>query len=238
MKNGLLPSQNYYYGENRKSRELSRELELKVIFSKKNSPALYEVLGHTVKFVNYIAGLGERDEEQKFHFMEGTFEENRKITIEDCIDQLLQSEKLSAMNSWYCNVCKEQKEAVKKTNICRVPPLLILNLKRFKNAKQKTQSLVHFPINGLDMAAYVTGEQKETLEHYNLAGVTCHHGNLESGHYVAYAKNGDYWYEFNDEKVTPVLNPDPEIITSAAYNLFYVRQDLDENYSADFENLR
>lgn len=86
-----------------------------------------------------------------------------------------------------------------------MPPILIINLKRFKNAKSKVQSLVHFPVNGLDIASYVTGEQRETLSYYNLVGLTLHHGNLDNGHYMAYCKSGDYWYEFNDEKVTPIL---------------------------------
>lgn len=46
---------------------------------------------------------------------------------------------------------------------------------------------------------------------------------MGGGHYTAYAKNNDVWYDFNDSQVTKVSAAD--IITSAAYMLFYRRID-------------
>jgi ubiquitin C-terminal hydrolase len=34
--------------------------------------------------------------------------------------------------------------------------------------------------------------------------VVLHFGNLENGHYIAYGKRNEEWFEFNDEKVSPI----------------------------------
>lgn len=44
---------------------------------------------------------------------------------------------------------------------------------------------------------------------------------MSGGHYTAYAKNNNTWYDFNDSSVYKI-NPD-NVISSAAYMLFYKR---------------
>jgi ubiquitin carboxyl-terminal hydrolase 4/11/15 len=46
---------------------------------------------------------------------------------------------------------------------------------------------------------------------------------MGGGHYTAYAKNKDAWYDFNDSSVSKVKSS--EVISSAAYMLFYKRID-------------
>ena len=55
-----------------------------------------------------------------------------KITINDCFRQFNRPEKLSWENEWYCSKCKAHKQAVKKIEVFRTPPILIITLKRFK----------------------------------------------------------------------------------------------------------
>lgn len=52
-----------------------------------------------------------------------------------CLNSFQQKEKLDVDNQWYCNQCKEHKQAEKQTSIYRTSTFLILHLKRFK---QKT----------------------------------------------------------------------------------------------------
>ena len=63
---------------------------------------------------------------------------------------------------------------------------------------------------------------------YDLHAISDHHGSLQSGHYIAYCKNGinQNWYGFNDERVFYVPDEDleKEIITRDSYILFYVRR--------------
>lgn len=77
------------------------------------------------------------------------------VTIDDCFKQFMRHEKLSSQNAWYCNKCKKHKQAVKKIQIFKVPPVIVINLKRFKGHQSKQNTLVHFPLNGLDLSKYV-----------------------------------------------------------------------------------
>lgn len=58
---------------------------------------------------------------------------------------------------------------------------------------------------------------------YDLYAVSNHYGGLGGGHYTAYAKNGEQWYDFNDSSVREVSRE--SIQGSSAYILFYKRRD-------------
>lgn len=58
---------------------------------------------------------------------------------------------------------------------------------------------------------------------YELYAVSNHYGGMGGGHYTAYAKNNDVWYDFNDSSVHKVKSS--EVVSSAAYMLFYRRID-------------
>ncbi len=64
---------------------------------------------------------------------------------------------------------------------------------------------------------------------YDLFGVSNHYGQILAGHYTAYAKNQSHWYRFNDDQVDDL--EESQIVSNAAYNLFYARRDI------DFENI-
>ncbi len=75
-------------------------------------------------------------------------------------------------------------------------------------------------------AAAGSPETKSRFGVYDLYGVVNHFGASGGGHYVTYAlsqKDGR-WYSFNDSHVTPIQESD--VITSAAYMLFYQRRGL------------
>lgn len=59
---------------------------------------------------------------------------------------------------------------------------------------------------------------------YDLYSIVNHFGNLNGGHYTAFAKNPDgNWYDFNDSQVSGAnLN---NLCSSAAYLLFYRRRE-------------
>lgn len=59
---------------------------------------------------------------------------------------------------------------------------------------------------------------------YDCFGVINHYGSMNFGHYTAYAKNGGQWYCYDDSNVSKVANPE-DIVTEAAYVLFYQRRD-------------
>jgi hypothetical protein len=65
-----------------------------------------------------------------------------------------------------------------------------------------------------------------------LYGVVNHFGAMGAGHYVAYALSpaDDRWHCFNDRAVTD-LDPG-DIVSPAAYLLFYVRRDVAAGWAA------
>ncbi|EDO29817.1 predicted protein, partial [Nematostella vectensis] len=85
--------------------------------------------------------------------------------------------------------------------------------------RQKLQTAVSFPVDGLDMSGYITGPTKRPA--YHLYGVSNHYGTMHGGHYTAFCKNAhnQRWFKFDDQVVTEMSAND--IVSSAAYLLFY-----------------
>ena len=149
------------------------------------------------------------------------------IPIDSCIEMFLAEEQLSAANSWYCKDCKKHQEASKKIDVYKLPPVLVIMLKRFPSNSRmhKLDTLVDFPIDGLDMGAYALGEHSAPLL-YDLTGVSNHYGGLGGGHYTAYVRNvlDNEWYDCDDSSVRK-MSADA-VKTTAAYILVYVRRDV------------
>jgi hypothetical protein len=59
---------------------------------------------------------------------------------------------------------------------------------------------------------------------------------MSFGHYTAFCKNNNGWYDFDDSSVTKV--DDEKVITEAAYNLFYKIRGFCEEEQVDFELIR
>lgn len=162
-------------------------------------------------------------------------------SIYDCFDLFSTPEVLDKDNLWYCNKCKDQKQATKKMDVFKLPKILIIHLKRFKTNKihsigkyyfsggsSKVSTLVNFPIEGLDLRRYAMSKSDEPPV-YDLIGTVNHYGGLGGGHYTAFAKNPkeNEWYEFDDSAVS--RQSQAGIVSKAAYILFYRRR---ENESA------
>jgi ubiquitin C-terminal hydrolase len=113
---------------------------------------------------------------------------------------------------------------MKKIQVYNVPPILIINLKRFRGNYAKSNTLVHFPLKNLDMTSFVVNNDGEKPI-YDLFAVSNHFGQLQSGHYTAMCLNAGAWYSFSDHKISAVTD-DKQIISSAAYILFYKRRGI------------
>lgn len=69
---------------------------------------------------------------------------------------------------------------------------------------------------------------------YDLWGVVNHYGGLNGGHYTAFALNKDNsrWYDFSDDRVS-LVESETELVTAAAYVLFYQRRGAGAEESGD-----
>ena len=141
-------------------------------------------------------------------------------TLDECLRNFSEEEKLT---DWYCPTCKIQRSASKRIVIWKVPPVLIVVLKRFihqKTGSRKHCSYVDFDLEDFNVNQYVAGPK--STGNYNLYAVSNHYGSVDSGHYSAHCRNGaGKWFEFNDDKVNEVS---PSAVkTNAAYLLCYYK---------------
>lgn len=96
--------------------------------------------------------------------------------------------------NYHCLNCKEKRDAIKKLDISKLPPILIIHLKRFyadphgNNVYRKKQNYVDFPLSDLNMLNNVARTERNNASNvnhiYNLYAVSNHYGSMEQGHYT------------------------------------------------------
>uniref|UniRef100_A0A671LR79 Ubiquitin carboxyl-terminal hydrolase n=1 Tax=Sinocyclocheilus anshuiensis TaxID=1608454 RepID=A0A671LR79_9TELE len=153
------------------------------------------------------------------------------VQLQECIELFTTVETLEEENPWYCPTCKKHQLATKILDLWSLPEVLIIHLKRFsytKYSREKLDTIVEFPLRDLDFSGFLLKKTVNSTEppcRYDLIAVSNHYGGLRDGHYTSYARNKDngQWYYFDDSKVTYAR--EEQIVTSAAYLLFYQRQD-------------
>ncbi|CAL1537349.1 unnamed protein product, partial [Lymnaea stagnalis] len=80
------------------------------------------------------------------------------IDLDTCLQAFTKWEELDEEELYYCSKCKKHCLAAKKLDIWRLPPILIINLKRFQylNGRWvKSHKIVNFPLRGFDPTAYL-----------------------------------------------------------------------------------
>lgn len=142
------------------------------------------------------------------------------VKLEECFDLFHVPEQLEKENAWYCPTCKTHVQATKKLEIYKVPPILILHIKRFKvngHTKEKLYNPVEFPETGLNIREWVIGSEAPQI--YDLYAVCNHFGNLTGGHYTAtcYSSLNKAWFDFKDSQVVAAADNN----SASAYVLFY-----------------
>lgn len=151
----------------------------------------------------------------------------------------------------YCSKCREHRtNTLRKEEIWRLPPILIVHLKRFHftaHSRRKLHTLVRFPLDDLNLGPYLAPRDHQAaasssdheeaggssssscggaMSEYRLYAVIHHVGAMTVGHYVASIKSqvDGKWYCFNDSRVDEVSEAD--LVNASAYILFYERKDL------------
>jgi len=152
---------------------------------------------------------------------------NRKYSLEQCLEVFLSEEQLDKNEEWYCSACKEHKRARKKIDIWKLPPILIIHLKRFhftSRSHSKLSTSIVFPPEGkICLRPFVIGPDDGNQEVYRLYAVSNHYGGVGFGHYTAHCFNqtkGE-WYDFNDDYTRQIKYE--QLNGSSAYILFFER---------------
>lgn len=81
--------------------------------------------------------------------------------LETCFEWLTEREQLSEHDSVYCSKCKEHRQVFRKVEFWSLPPVLVLQLKRFEFSsvmRRRLSTPVHFPVEGLDLSRFCLSE--------------------------------------------------------------------------------
>lgn len=166
-------------------------------------------------------------------------------SLKTCFDEFVKPEVLDGDNAWNCPHCRRKRKTVKTLQISRLPPILVIHLKRFKRSAMggttKLETPVDYPLRNLDLTKYwpqlhqdYGEEQMNILSRiptrgqnppfiYDLRAVTLHHGSLRGGHYTAVVqKPGRGWFYFDDSNVSQVK--EQAAVSKHAYVLVYKRR--------------
>ena len=161
----------------------------------------------------------------------GSGKAENKMNVYQCLKQFCEEEQLDSDNCWHCPNCKKTVQAYKKIQIFRLPKILILHLKRFKQGKssyygmfshRKMTEFIDYPEGNLDMGDFAyEGEVASTGGRYNLFAVSNHMGGMGGGHYTATCFNPAYskWVYCDDSSISKASHDD--IVSKAGYVLFY-----------------
>ncbi|KAF9648660.1 cysteine proteinase [Thelephora ganbajun] len=161
-----------------------------------------------------------------------------KVALQACLDALVNKEVMTGSEAWNCPNCKTLRQATKQLSLSRLPPVLMIHLKRFSFKgpfTDKIESFVDFPMKDLDLTGYmpyVDANLEAKLPpddaraqippfKYDLYAVTNHFGSLSSGHYTAFISSRGGWVYCDDSRVTQV--DAKEVVGKPAYILYYKR---------------
>lgn len=150
-------------------------------------------------------------------------QDNKVTTLDHCLSSYFRNpEFLTGKNKYKCEECKSEQDAINVLLLSKLPPKLIIQLKRFEyhNTHYKiNDTTVTFPFFDLDMENYIDCKNniKKSNYLYELYAVIIRTGNTKSGHYYVYSKNhiNNKWYIFSDTIIKHIPNSE---IKNVLYN--------------------
>ena len=145
---------------------------------------------------------------------------NNEVNIYDCFEYDRKINYMTGENAMYCNYCKKTCNSQMKTILTTGPEILIIILNRGKGIEFNVK--INF-VEYLNLANFI--QFSNSGVNYQLMGVITHMGESGmSGHFIAYCKSpiSETWFQYNDSKVSQVVNFQSEVINYAMpYLLFY-----------------
>ena len=118
-----------------------------------------------------------------------------KYSLKDLLDYFFKPESIDFAVK--CEGCGKKTEHEKIMKIAHMPEILILSFQRISRYSSKNSSQVDFP-EELDLSEFADMDCVGNLPtKYLLYGIGNHTGSVNFGHYYAYIKIKNQWYEFN-----------------------------------------
>ncbi|KAH0563266.1 hypothetical protein GP486_002162 [Trichoglossum hirsutum] len=135
------------------------------------------------------------------------------VTLAQCFDTFREQEEFPDRK---CRDCSAIGGVSKVSSLGHVPSHLAVQIRRWQQVVgrrgrvtfQKIDTKVNFPVQEVfDLSPWVSDAAAASAGdlNYELYGVVEHHGSgLNDGHYIAYVKRDDGWWEMDDESTTRV----------------------------------
>lgn len=152
---------------------------------------------------------------------------NEKVSLgnlHSCFRKYTRVEELDVLHE--CTSCNKRTKVTKSLRLNKLPPVLGIQLKRFEHIGISSKIDYHIEVPSiLDVKEYVSdATYPNQITTYELFGIICHLGNVNTGHYLAYVKTADsLWFKFDDGTVTRVS--EKEVKKVNGYMLFYCIND-------------
>lgn len=116
------------------------------------------------------------------------------MCVQECIERFLRAQEIQG---WTCPSCKTSRDATKKFDFVKLPPILVIHLNRFAGTTinlEKKNTHVIFPVEDFNLERHLVRDDDTNWTHrhsysYNLYGLSNHYGSMDGGHYTAYCKN-------------------------------------------------
>ncbi|CAR22828.1 Ubiquitinyl hydrolase 1 [Lachancea thermotolerans] len=148
-----------------------------------------------------------------------------KSTLVECLQSFHKGERLTDFNH-HCSSCGSVQNPIKQMTIAKLPPVLVLQLKRFEHLMNgnnvKLNGEITYPAY-LNMAPFCHHSEARSVPDmvYELVAVISQEGSVNQGHYTCMCKvPGGQWFRFNDTMIVSITEED--VLRQQAYLLFYV----------------
>ena len=164
-------------------------------------------------------------------------------TLDTCLTAAFAPE---SIDDYQCDSCKSRGKATITTRISHLPPVVILNIKRFTNQGHKVRGKLVWDLDNFDLSSVQAfsrnpfGEEGTFSTEYETFAVIEHHGSLQGGHYTMYAKQNDGWLEYDDNSISDVT-PD-RVVSADSYILLLIpkknKEEMNKSFSEAVRALR
>lgn len=156
---------------------------------------------------------------ESFNTLKGAMSSESRLTL---IESILKDLNDEIIDEYACDKCSPNRHrATRRTKLWKLPPTLIVVLKRFKSDGNKIYTPLPSFESPLDVSELYSSLSPDKFKEqkYSLRSTVDHHGGPTGGHYTSQAKNrlDDKWYNYDDQTVTSVDKVD---IGPSTYILF------------------
>ena len=222
-------------------------------FGKEYSPIIQNFYGQTQICVQCDTCKSKTERFEPWLMIKSPIPGGEKVgqaspSLDTCLLAAFESE---VLEDYECTVCSQRAghkvngKATITNRISRLPPVVILSIKRFTNEGNKVRGRLAWDLDSFDLRPVFAfsrnpfGDEPVSTE-YETFAVIEHHGSLQGGHYTMFGRQGDAWYEYDDNTITDAT-PD-RVVSADSYVVFMMpkqeKQRLQAAFAESVQSLR